>query len=1011
MQLYKWATIAIAALLLGSPCAAQLFEPGPTGLTLQEILESTADAAGQIGQLTRRLGEISEGDSDGVDQPTLRGLLQHQELTVRAAAIRAWLEVSGDLKPARAMLNDPQAVPCRAAALALLDRGVKPETLLPLLRHESSMVRTDVGVAMVESGIDHTKVLRLLTDRSAKVRGGIAVALIKAGIPHRHVMPLLEDPDNYVRESVVRALVEAGIHERHVLPLLRDEVAEVRDAVVEELMLRGLTLDRVLRFRPGQSNFAHNDLETAITSVGGNPRSFAFLLTDESGEPRPQISLDTLRRACDPESVVALLDNEDPSVATLVAHALLRRNYAEIGKPLNTLLKHRELDEEFCRYLGPRSRVWFVQELDPDANSVLDRNAAIYDVLLRLPALPPQAVPKLRKLLRHESGFVRSRACRLLARVGEPARAALPELRTCLRREDSATVLRALETLSLLDLTEAVPAIRQSYTHQSPDIRRAAALAVAKLDEADTECVQILLQKTAGRTDEEVLQDLRKVGQRGLVASDFLRRCIADARPAIDGFDNGRLPRAVVAACQVLAGTVPESHAIVREWLADPDSSALLKTRLLSFHHRLDVNGDQLRDVIAPLLNSEDRALRTSATYALMDVGVADPVRLLSSKAGKDPALGWATARALATCPEDRRDQAIAGLRRLLGANNFKVRMAACEGLTRFGVVEPVIPVLVDAVRNDMAKGYSLRQPVHACTKQLGARALPILPALLTKKKVPLGPSVEKWALILEPIGEAAIPRLVAGLSDNRAEIRGLSATALGKVGDSEVIKPLSALLNDDDEYDGRMVGRGRDRCLVRVDALRAIAQLKPTSRLQPKLISMLVKDEDARPAVIDALAAIGPAAERSLPFLRRYQNAEYREFEVLRAIVCIENNRRKRISALRTAMSVDADWFGEDEIPVWAKLLLEFPALSRSLIPELAYRVEAAELLDPWDRAHAACVLGFLDPDNTKKWAAHARRITAYPDFFDEGIETQLKRLEELQASGRTASSGRTNE
>src|SRR5262249_30345783 len=148
--------------------------------------------------------------------------------------------------------------------------------------------------------------------------------------------------------------------------------------------------------------------------------------------------------------------------------------------------------------------------------------------------------------------------------------------------------------------------------------------------------------------------------------------------------------------------------------------------------------------------------------------------------------------------------------------------------------------------------------------------------------------------LPLRSAWQAAVPDLIAALSDEDAEVRDLSARTLGQLGpEAEAALPALATVaaSDRDEGGRRMAERGR-RSIASIEALedpRAEVRLQAAwtlgrcgwaaARAVPALVETL-KDEDlhVRVEAATSLGLIGSDARAALPALREVERADGEE-------------------------------------------------------------------------------------------------------------------------------------
>ncbi len=181
-----------------------------------------------------------------------------------------------------------------------------------------------------------------------------------------------------------------------------------------------------------------------------------------------------------------------------------------------------------------------------------------------------------------------------------------------------------------------------------------------------------------------------------------------------------------------------------------------------------------------------------------------------------------------------------------------------------------IVPVLTKSLHSSATAD---RDKVVALLKTLGPWAAPALPELIEALKVENGPDRSGVVEALGEIGPKAaqaIPELSKALQhDEEGYVRANAATALGKIGDPQVIPLLIAALKDDDSY-------------VRFSAIEALEPFGHKAKAAaPALIGLINNDQEigvfaaAAVGAVDAegssVSALIKALENENPDMRRF--------------------------------------------------------------------------------------------------------------------------------------------
>jgi HEAT repeat protein len=215
---------------------------------------------------------------------------------------------------------------------------------------------------------------------------------------------------------------------------------------------------------------------------------------------------------------------------------------------------------------------------------------------------------------------------------------------------------------------------------------------------------------------------------------------------------------------------------------------------------------------LASMLRDRDRAVRDAAIGALLAIG--EPAVTILGDCLTDPLLTVqeSASSVLATIADAR---VLTQLMAALASPDWIVRMHAAKALGRIrdpGAIGALVPRLQDSVK-------AVREEASAA---------------------------------LAAIGEAALPSLLAALTDSEWLVRLHAVEALGKTGSTEAVMPLlSALFNDQDRA-------------VREDVVRALGRIGDARAVEFLMTAM--KEAGLRPLAVEALGLIGD--RRAVPVL-----------------------------------------------------------------------------------------------------------------------------------------------
>jgi HEAT repeat protein len=232
----------------------------------------------------------------------------------------------------------------------------------------------------------------------------------------------------------------------------------------------------------------------------------------------------------------------------------------------------------------------------------------------------------------------------------------------------------------------------------------------------------------------------------------------------------------------------------------------------------------------------------------------------------------------------------IKGLIKALGyQKDSNVRQAAAAALTWIGA--PAVEALIEALQDENG---DVRRSATIVLGQIGdARAVKPLLAEVKKGRLNFlpdgcGPVVEALA----GIGPAAVSTLITALGDVEWRLRQTASVSLGRIGSSQAVEPLIAILMDKDtsvrEAAGAALAQigipavqnliielGNRDVDVRLAAARALAEIGDPQAVQPLITALKDPHQQVRQAAADALVKVGEPAVGALSVALRIENID----------------------------------------------------------------------------------------------------------------------------------------
>jgi HEAT repeat protein len=495
-----------------------------------------------------------------------------------------------------------------------------------------------------------------------------------------------------------------------------------------------------------------------------------------------------------------------------------------------------------------------------------DIKSSVLASLLQLGPTSPEAAPALIPLIE----ITRSMRCGTpyrgltnRVRVTSVAPSSLPLLLNRVRQNQN--VNRGYASTSFLDGVDrsALPLLRNALGDGCSTIRAAAASALESLGNDAAEAVPDLIR---------ALNDESPGVRRNAIDALGRIRSRPDSVPALIPFLLGDEAELAIRA---LAQLGPKGFGALRQ--AYHGGSVDLRESILNL---IDLAGSEALPLLLEGLGRPESVLREKAARKLDLTSFAVDAhlpQLIGALEDENPKVRACIISTLADVVPPRRDVTLA-IARMIMDDTTDVRGAAVAALRQLGRhAHPALPVLLEGLRHQTA---DIRE---RCAMMLGEIALPrtdIVQALCEALKDESSDVRVSAAIALGRLGaevrtltrttsdrraESVVPALLKCLRDSQANVRVAAGDALLKVGHQsddvvaqlglEVLDPLARLF--------RQSGSN-----ARNPAALSLRGLGP--RAAPALPSLMLVLYDGDSSVLDAIAAMGPAAKRAIPALER---------------------------------------------------------------------------------------------------------------------------------------------
>lgn len=918
---------------------AQLGAQGaPAAAALAELLNDPDVNSRLLAiQALEQLGPAAKGTA-----PALVKALRDENHSVRLQASQALRRVDrktrAELEPALLEMLQDQNSSIRSRALAVLtsnvDRKSRPPLLAALLRFASDSepnVRLQAVHALGRlsgGGLDRqiTPALKeRLADSSDAVR--LAAAQVLASAPTRSaefqaalqtLVALLQAAPSSFRIQVSATLEMLGLRAREALPALTARLGATSDRASRFLMATALAQ----LGREGRKAALPVLLDLAKAGPATN-RFRALRAIQQLGTAESQLTvpllLEQLRTSPGvvPNQPIQAIVQLGPAAAELIPELVERLRTGDAGTRSQAATALGSLGPTATKAAEPV----LIELIRNDKN--LTRNQAVG--LIR--ALPNAdigpAIPDLMKGFNELDRNAQLPVILLLGKLGPPARAAVPALRTALKNQRSSSRLEIARSLWQITGDERPLLLvleEELRSPQTPTKLQAARFLAEKGSHGRTLALPTLLD-WSNSTDPSWRSHaiLGFAHWPGLEITQALPGLIAGVNHPDPASHNlalavlTRLGPAARGAVPALAARLtwpanpPASPALVQALGAlGPDAVPALTTALKTAAP--DLRGDMIEALgrLGPAASSAVPALievlrsgeangniplRPKILAALFSVGLPAVPHLVECLDADDLALRQDVAQLLGRF-EAGAKEAIPSLRRALNDHDIAWRVIAAGALRRIGG-EPestaVLPVLAAGLKHD---DHAVRR---AATMAL-ARITPLPPDLASDLTTVLNNGdpltrLHAAAALARMPGrtDEAIVELVDALDS--PFLRSSAIKALVDLGPTVqgAVPHLADRLED--ANDGPTAGQFAD-ALARIAGERAV---------EPLLTACTRADSQARPAIVNALAQTGPTGIPALIQLAADDQPETR-LQAVQSLGSIANDQ-KTAGAMETAL------------------------------------------------------------------------------------------------------------
>ncbi|MER3501191.1 MAG: hypothetical protein IMHGJWDQ_001200 [Candidatus Fervidibacter sp.] len=351
-------------------------------------------------------------------------------------------------------------------------------------------------------------------------------------------------------------------------------------------------------------------------------------------------------------------------------------------------------------------------------------------------------------------------------------------------------------------LQEVLPYLVEGLGDPDPRIRQAAVNGLVKLGQWSLQAIEKvrkegppLARKEAEGAFLQICEgfrkDLRENSDR-LIRRD-MARYIGELRyrratpDLIDRLQKDPDPE-VRSACAYALGNIKAKVALVPLQEAMDNEKEEMPVRLAAAVALGQMGNQRGIQFLIDQLKSTDEKIRAAAVEALRTIGKPAASLLREAAKSKDPLQRWGAIAALGETGDPR---AVPVLLRALRDQDENVRAvaAASLGKLRYARAAP------DLVRTLGDKSERVQAHAEWALENIGDRAIP---AIMEGAKHS-ATRLRAFRLLGRLKARKAVPLLVDGLKDQRAEVRAIAAWALGEIGDRRALAALRQALADKD--------------------------------------------------------------------------------------------------------------------------------------------------------------------------------------------------------------------
>ena len=404
------------------------------------------------------------------------------------------------------------------------------------------------------------------------------------------------------------------------------------------------------------------------------------------------------------------------------------------------------------------------------------------------------AIPAINKLLQDEKPYLRQRAAKLLAKLGQPAASAIPTLFTATEGKMSgfwessvrAAVIDALAALGKYDL----PAIKKALQDKAWSKRRLAAFALGKMGAEAAPALSLLIALHADEHGSVLYAASYSLKQLCKVAIPHANAPHAAIPPLIDALAH-KHSSVRKAAAEALGLFGEKAHSAIPKLtplLEDKDSWTRRaaedtlgrfgkKGQLAMHRHALSHADPQKRR--QALLSILAMKLPAEEAYPIFSRALQDKERIVLEAAFKGLTSLGRQAKA-----------ALPALQSFLNHEEIGLRLAAIEAIAALAQdALPALPSLLARASYSVEKNFTILRALDKAIQSIGQPAIPALIALLADEK--LSPRASSQ---LSRFRQAAIPALLLAIRSPHSLTRKGATDALVNMGTPALLPLIQAL-------------------------------------------------------------------------------------------------------------------------------------------------------------------------------------------------------------------------